>query len=154
MQAAVLIVDDEAGLRELLKRWLSLEYLALEAGNAEKALEVLAQSPQIKVVLADLDMPGKGGAWLVSEMRRRFPSTVVVLATADDTVPGTLSLQPNVVGYLVKPLNRDRVLQLVATGVQQAEAQADRGRDSTITDPIESFLNRKLTRGDHGDDHK
>jgi DNA-binding NtrC family response regulator len=138
MRVAVLVVDDEQGLRALLKRWLAVEpYVALEAQNAEEALDVLAQSPEIKLVIADLQMPGKGGAWLVDQMRQRFPTTAVVLATADDQVPGTLSLQPNVVGYLVKPLNREEVIRLVAEGVRKTAAEVERARIRRATDSIE-----------------
>jgi CheY-like chemotaxis protein len=138
MRVGVLVVDDEQGLRALIKRWLAAEpYVALEAPSAEEALDVLAQSPEIKVVIADLQMPGKGGAWLVDQMRERFPSTAVVLATADDQVPGTLSLQPGVVGYLVKPLNRAEVIRLVAAGVRKTAAEVERARIRRATDPIE-----------------
>ena len=138
MGAAVLVVDDELGLRALLKRWLAVEpYVAVEAQSAEEALDVLAQSPEIKLVIADLQMPGKGGAWLVDQMRQRFPTTAVVLATADDQVSGTLSLQPNVVGYLVKPLNRVEVIRLVTEGVRKTAAEVERARIRRATDSIE-----------------
>jgi DNA-binding NtrC family response regulator len=152
MRAAVLIVDDEPGMRELLKRWLAGEkYAALEARNAEEALEILALTPDVKVAIADLQMPGKGGAWLVDEMGRRFPSTAVVLATADGQVPGSLSLQRNVVGYLVKPLTRDQVRRYVRNGVQQSLEFAEKARLRSATDPIDSFLDRKLTSGNDDD---
>jgi DNA-binding NtrC family response regulator len=152
MRATVLVVDDEVGMRELLKRWLGGEkYDALEARNAEEALEVLAQTPDVKVVIADLEMPGKGGAWLVDEMGRRFPSTAVVLATADSQVPGALSLQRSVVGYLVKPLTRDDLRRYVRKGVQQSLEFAEKARVRSVTDPIETFLDRKLTGGKDDD---
>lgn len=154
MRASVLVVDDEQGLRGLLKRWLAAEqYVALEAQNAEEALDVLAQSPEVKLVIADLQMPGQGGAWLVDQMRQRFPSTAVVLATADDQVPGTLSLQRSVVGYLVKPLNREEVIRLVAEGVRKTAEEVERARLRSATDPIETFLDRKLTHGEDDRDH-
>jgi DNA-binding NtrC family response regulator len=152
MRAAVLIVDDEPGMRDLLKRWLSGEkYDALEARNAEEALEVLAQTPDVKVVIADVEMPGKGGAWLVDQIQQRFPTTAVVLATANDEVPGTLSLQPSVVGYLVKPLTRDDVRRYVREGVGRSHEFAEKARVRSVTDPIETFLDRKLTGGKDDD---
>ena len=130
-------------------RWLSSEqYPVLEARNAEEAIELLAKSPDVKVIIADLQMPGQGGAWLVEQMRLRFPSTAIVLATANDQVPGSVSLQPNVAGYLVKPLTRDAVLQYVRRGVRKSDELAEKARVREATDPIESFLDRKLTGGD------
>jgi len=156
VRSAVLVVDDEQGLRELLTRWLAgAQYTALEAKSAEEALEVLEQSKDIRMVVADLQMPGNGGAWLVDQMRQRFPSTAVLLATADDSVPGTLSLQPSVVGYLVKPLVRDQMLRLVAEGVRRSDELVEKARLRSATDPIDTFLDRKLThgKGEPGDGH-
>jgi DNA-binding NtrC family response regulator len=152
MPSSVLIVDDEPGMRELLKRWLTgEEYLALEARTAEDALTVAGEHPDIKVALVDLQMPGLGGAWLVDQLRQLLPAVAVILATADSSVPGTLSLQPNVVGYVVKPLDQRSVMQLVADGVRRSDQHTD-ARRQRATDPIESFLDRKLTRGGHDND--
>jgi DNA-binding NtrC family response regulator len=138
MPATVLVVDDELGLRELLTRWLSAaKYVVLKASDAEEAVAVLAQSPEVNVVIADLQMPGRGGAWLVDQMLERFPSIAVVLATADDQVPGTLSLQPSVVGYLVKPLDRDALLRAVRKGVARRDEYVERARIRRATDPLE-----------------
>ena len=139
MPAVVLIVDDEPGLRELLTRWLSdAQFVALKARSSEEALEMLAQSPEVTVVVADLQMPGHGGAWLVDQMRERFPSTAVVIATADNNVPGTITLQPRVVGYLVKPLTRDTFLRAVRRGVRRNAQFVERARIRRATDPIET----------------
>ena len=92
------------------------------------------------MVIADLLMPGNGGAWLVEQMRERFPSTAVVLATADDNVPGTLSLQPSIAGYLVKPLARDTLLRAVRSGVKRSDEYVERARIRRATDPIEPLV--------------
>lgn len=148
MPSTVLIVDDELGLRELLKRWLTgEEYVALEARTAEEALDVAAGNPDIKVAVVDLQMPGRGGAWLIDQLRHSFPAISVILATANDSVPGTLSLQPSVVGYVVKPLTSQKVLPLLADGLRRSTEYAEAAREGHAADPIESFLDRKLTRG-------
>jgi DNA-binding NtrC family response regulator len=154
MSSSVLIVDDELGMRELMKRWLTNEeYVALEARTAEEAVDVAGGHAGIKVAIVDLQMPGLGGAWLVYYLRSVYPAISVILATANDSVPGTLTLKPNVVGYVVKPLTATKVLPLVAEGVRRCDDYIEAQRRTGGADPIESFLDRKLTRGDHGDDH-
>jgi DNA-binding NtrC family response regulator len=150
MPSSVLIVDDEPGMRELIKRWLTgEEYVALEARTAEDALAIAEQNRDIKAALVDLQMPGLGGAWLVDQLRQSVPALSVILATANSSVPGTLSLQPNVVGYVVKPLDQQLVMQLVAEAVLRSDQHQTDARRQRANDPIESFLDRKLTRGDH-----
>ena len=116
--SSVLIVDDEAGIREILTRWLSGEgYDIREAPDAETALDEMAKSVA-DVVMCDVEMPGRGGLWLAAELGQRFPATAIVLATALDSVPPMISLKPSIVEYLVKPFAQDLVVRAVARGIE------------------------------------
>lgn len=151
MRETVLVVDDELGIRALLARWLSSADCYVEqAASAEEALRVLGSSPGIKVVILDLNMPGQGGAWLLGRLRELHPAVSIILATAEDSVPGTLSLQPSVVGYLVKPLQPQALIPLIKEAARVSDQRMERARQRGATDPIEGFLDRKLTHGDGG----
>ena len=155
MATSVLIVDDEPGMRELVKRWLTgQEYVAFEARSAEEAMVVAERNAGIKVAVVDLQMPGLGGAWLIDQLDRLFPGISVILATANDSVSGTLSLKPRVVGYAVKPLTAKNILPLIADGVRRSDEYVEDARRRGAADSIDSFLDRKLTRGTHDDDRK
>jgi two-component system C4-dicarboxylate transport response regulator DctD len=113
MTGSVLIVDDDAAIRDLLRRWLEqLDYEVFEADGASAALLMLRRHP-IGVVLCDYSMPGHRGDWLIGEIRTAFPAVAVILATAEDSLPPRISLQRNVVGYLVKPFSRASLLSAV-----------------------------------------
>jgi CheY-like chemotaxis protein len=137
---SILVVDDEPAMREILVRWLKpVGYLITEASNAEAALEILASTP-VDVLVSDIQMPGHDGLWLVARVRERFPQVAIVLATADDTVPPSTSLQPAIADYLVKPFTREPVLSAVARGVTwrraiMARTQPDR------SDVLDEWLN-------------
>lgn len=146
--SSILVVDDEPAMREFYRRVLTAAgHLAIDARTAEQALDFLTLSPDIRVVVADLQMPGHGGAWLVDQIRQRFPNVAVILATADDTVSGAVTLQPSVVSYLVKPISSEQLLAAVSAALQEpvSAAAADSGAD-----PIEAWLDKKLTHP-HGD---
>jgi len=149
---SVLLVDDETGMRELLNRWLLADgHHALEARTAEEALDLLGTVPDIAVVVADMQMPGHGGAWLVGEMQKRFPNVAVILATADQSVPGTVSLQPAVNGYIVKPVTSRTLLSHVASGLAWNAARRVAPKDAgQSSDPFNAWLDQKLNKG-HGD---
>jgi DNA-binding NtrC family response regulator len=155
--SSILLVDDEAAMREFYRRALMAGgHFPIEARTAEEALDYLSMSPNdIPVVIADLTMPGRGGRWLVEQMQTRFPSVAVILATADDEVSGNVSLQPAVVNYLVKPISAQNLLAAVdaALGAGSKDAGSTPPGAKGI-DPIETWLDKKLTRarGD-GDDH-
>ena len=129
---SVLIVDDEVEVRELLTRWLApVDCSVFEAADAESALQILEVTP-IAAVLCDLLLPGQGGEWLVSQIRERFPTVAIVIATSNDAVPPRVTLQHGVVGYLLKPLVRADILNTVAEAIawhRAASRQAERARD-------------------------
>jgi putative nucleotidyltransferase with HDIG domain len=125
----VLIVDDEASVRTLMRRWLeSAGYALALAGDAEEALRVLAERP-CAVALCDLCMPGHDGLWLTDQLRRRFPETAVIIATGVNDVSAAVEgLRQGVVDYLTKPFARERLIDAVARGVEWHRAALDSRR--------------------------
>jgi CheY-like chemotaxis protein len=113
----VLVVDDEPKMRELLTRHLTpAGYTLKEAGDAVAALEIV-RAGGVDVVVSDIFMPGKDGLWLVAKLRAEFPTVAIVLATADDAVPGAVALQDGVVSYLLKPYTAAGVLKAIKKAV-------------------------------------
>jgi DNA-binding NtrC family response regulator len=115
----ILIVDDDEGVRKLLARWVAaLGYTVKVAPDAETALSVM-RSIQIDVALCDVRMPGHDGIWLVEQMRSFHPSVAIVLATGLLEMDPMVTLRPGVVGYIVKPFNREDLEQVVKRGMAE-----------------------------------
>jgi len=112
-RCAVLIVEDDADLREMMAQLLSLEgYRAETAPNGRDALRYLERGDRPDVILLDLMMPVMDG-W---EFRRRQVEDptiagvpVVVLSAVDPSRAGDLGG----IAFLKKPLDFDRLLELV-----------------------------------------
>jgi DNA-binding NtrC family response regulator len=118
----VLIVEDDARMREVLARWLTAAaYETQQAVDAETAFEMLAVR-SFDAVLCDVIMPGRGGLWLVEQARERFPAVAMVLATGMENIHPSVSLGGNVVDYLIKPFERAAVLTAVAQACAWHEA--------------------------------
>lgn len=129
--AAVLIVDDDPSARKLLNYILRRqEHTVFEAADADTALEQLAANP-IAVALVDRKMPERDGLWLLERMREEFPTVAIILATGDDAIPPRFALQPGVVGYLVKPIAAELLLNAVSDAAtwHDVAARQQRGRD-------------------------
>jgi CheY-like chemotaxis protein len=78
VKRSVLVVDDEPGVRHLMRRWLeSRGYRVTVAAGADTALELLSAAP-MAVALCDLRMPGHDGLWLTDQLRREHPETAVM----------------------------------------------------------------------------
>jgi DNA-binding response OmpR family regulator len=80
----VLVVDDEAGVRESIRMILRGAYEVLTADSVDAALTALGGG-RIDLVLLDLVMPGRDGFALLEELARRrgAPAVLVLTATRD-----------------------------------------------------------------------
>ncbi len=123
-QASVLIVDDEEGLRWVLRRKLSREgYNCDEAGGAEQALAKLEVSPSELVVL-DINMPGKSGIELLPEIRTSFPETAVIMASGiTDTGVIAQCIKNGAQDYLCKPFNLNEILLSVSKALEKRKLE-------------------------------
>jgi putative nucleotidyltransferase with HDIG domain len=111
---SVLIVDDEAPIRELLSRWVqSLGLQSCTASNAEEAVEKLS-TRHCDLAIIDIMMPGKNGLWLAGELRRDHPDVAVVLATGNEAM--ARQAQSPMADLLIKPFERDRFVLAVDRG--------------------------------------
>jgi len=138
--SSVLIVDDEAPIREFLSRWLrASNYETTEAPDADAALAVVSER-QPDVVLCDVNMPGHDGLWLTEQLRARFPAIAIVLATANDEVPPVISMQRGIVEYLVKPFERGSVLAAVSRAVQWRLNDGTRQTAAPHVDAVDEWL--------------
>lgn len=130
--AVVLVVDDDSGARNLARAILSRQgHTIVEAPGADAALEAL-RTNAVAVALVDRNMPEHDGFWLIERMQQEFPHVAIILSTADDAIPARLSLQPGVVGYLVKPIKRELLEQTVNDAVAWHHVASKRQRSPGI----------------------
>ena len=115
----VLVVDDDEGVRHVLSRWTEdMGYTVQAAPDADTALDMMRERP-VDVALVDVRMPGHDGIWLLDQVRRLFPETALVLATGLLEMDPMVTLRPGVVGYIVKPFNREDLAQVIKRGMAE-----------------------------------
>jgi DNA-binding NtrC family response regulator len=125
----VLVVDDDEGVRRVLSRWVAeMGYTVQAAADADSALDIMREH-HVDVALVDVRMPGHDGIWLIDQARRLYPHTAMVLATGLLEMDPMVTLRPGVVGYIVKPFNREDLAQVIERGMAerrrlQAEARS------------------------------
>ncbi|MBP0583389.1 response regulator [Labrys sp. LIt4] len=80
---AVLVIEDEVFARIVIADFLADRHLeVLEAENADKALQILEQRQDVKVIFTDINMPGKlNGIELARIVRTRWPRVHVLVTT-------------------------------------------------------------------------
>jgi len=126
----VIVIDDEEGMREGMRRVLERRGFAVRtARDGESALRLLEEAPS-DVALVDLKMPGIDGFKVTEHITRRFAGrTVVVIVSALATVEAAVEVtQHGAFDFLVKPFTPDDLLQVVNRAVQQSRLLRERER--------------------------
>ncbi|MFN7939881.1 MAG: response regulator [Bryobacteraceae bacterium] len=107
----ILIVDDEADIRESLETLLSLEgYSIEEAPNATEGLRKMEQA-NYDLVLLDLMMPDRSGMEVLKEVRERDTETPICMITAYGSVEVAVeALKNGAQDYFSKPWDNEKLL--------------------------------------------
>jgi DNA-binding NtrC family response regulator len=107
---AILVVDDEPGIRQTLARFLTRHgYRAIEAEHGAQALELQA-AERPAAMLCDVMMPEVTGVELVPKALAHDPDIAIIMLTAVDR-PGTAveCLRLGARDYLIKPVDLDEL---------------------------------------------
>ena len=123
--ATVLIVDDEAGLRRVLERFLERQgYRVLSAGAAESAYEILANE-EADALLLDIHLPTMSGLALYLAIIHRWPALEghIAIMTGDAEAQEVRTwLDHHRCTVIRKPFNLKQVADWVSSSLQQGRA--------------------------------
>src|SRR5271155_600847 len=107
----ILIIDDEAAIRESLETLLSLEgYMVGLAGSGEEGLERIEQNAY-DLVLLDLALPGKNGLEILQLIRESQPALPVIMITAYGKVDNIVdAMRLGAQNFVQKPWDNEKLL--------------------------------------------
>ena len=118
----VLVVDDEAIVRESLRDWLiDVGYQVFTAENGPKALEII-EKERLGIVITDLVMPGMDGIEMMERAKEIQPDIEVIIITAYASIPTAIAaMRKGAYDYIEKPFCPERAELLVKKLAQHQE---------------------------------
>jgi len=110
LAGAVLIIDDEAEIRESLQTLLELEGFAVEtAASGEAGLQRIGEHP-FDLILLDLTLPGRNGMEVLAEIRAHGTGLPVIMITAFGTVENAVrAMQGGAANFVQKPWDNEKL---------------------------------------------
>jgi DNA-binding NtrC family response regulator len=122
----VLIIDDEAEIRESLQTLLELEGFEVEtAGTGEEGLARIGEHP-FDLILLDLALPGCDGMEILSEIRAHDLHLPVIMITAYGTVENAVrAMQSGAANFVQKPWDNEKLLADVRAAVGRHRAEEE-----------------------------
>ncbi len=124
--ARILIIDDEAGIRDSLEALLTLEGFTVEmATEGVSGLELLS-SNEYDLLLLDLSMPGDSGIDLLPRIKQMRPELPVIMITAYGTVGNVVdALRAGADNFVQKPWDNEKLLADIRTAIAKQRSQQE-----------------------------
>ena len=122
----ILVVDDEAGIRETLEALLELEGYKVEmAIDGEAGLARIGQRAY-DLVLLDLALPGKNGIEILEMIRERAPDLPVIMLTAYGTVNNVVdAIRAGAQNFVQKPWDNEKLLADIRAAIARFRAEEE-----------------------------
>ncbi|MBA1158814.1 response regulator [Microvirga mediterraneensis] len=121
----ILVVDDDARIRQMLTRYLSDEGFQVSAAANGEAMRECLTHAKIDLVLLDLVLPGEDGFQLAREVRAR-PSTcktgIIMLTGRSDIVDMVVGLEVGADDYIAKPFHLREVLARIRSVLRRTQS--------------------------------
>ena len=105
--ATILVIDDDAPMRQILAMTLDLlNYLVLEAESGEQAVAVARAHPEIRLILLDVVMTGLSGNDLAKELEALLPGVAILFCSGHpaSSIAKRYGIDTSAGNFLQKPL--------------------------------------------------
>lgn len=127
--STILVVDDETGSQDAIRRTLEEDFHVLTASSADEA-RVLMERHEPAVILCDQRMPGTSGVQFLKEVRERWPDVVRIVISgytdSEDIIAGINDA--GIYQYVLKPWMPDHLLDCVRGAAEARSLQLDMHR--------------------------
>ncbi|MDP9159573.1 MAG: sigma-54 dependent transcriptional regulator [Acidobacteriota bacterium] len=123
---SILIIDDEAAIRESLQTLLELEGYAVETAETGELGISRIENRSFDLVLLDLALPDRNGMDILAELRVQNPQLSVIMITAYGTVENAVkAMQSGAVNFVQKPWDNEKLLADVRAAVGRHRAEEE-----------------------------
>ncbi len=117
-KSRVMVVDDDADIRNAVISILSAKYDVIEAENGDQALEILSNDNEFNVITLDLKMPGLSGIDTLEEIKRTYPYIEVLIVTAHSDMQSAIgALKYGAYDFIDKPFRSEELHEAVLKGI-------------------------------------
>ena len=120
-EAHILVVDDDEGIRTLVKKYLNENnYLVTTANSAEDAFEKI-QIIKFDLIILDIMMPGKSGLEFIKENQKKLDTPVILLTAKGEANERVEGLEVGADDYLPKPFEPKELILRIQNIIQKTK---------------------------------
>jgi len=124
--AHILVVDDDHGIRSLVKKYLNENnFLVTTANSAEDAFDKI-NIVNFDLIILDIMMPGKSGLEFIKENKKRLETPIILLTAKGEAVDRITGLEIGADDYLPKPFEPKELLLRIKNIVEKTQINNQR----------------------------
>lgn len=153
----ILLLDDHALIREALRgviKELKSEATVIEAADWRQARPHIEDEPEPDLILLDLQLPERDGLEILTELRERHPSIVVVVLSArHDRASVSQALELGAIGFIPKSASREvmlSALNLIFAGGMYIPPEILDRQEPAVSPPTTALAGRRVSAADLG----
>jgi CheY-like chemotaxis protein/ferredoxin len=146
----ILLVEDEAVMRESVKDWLTdVGYQVETAEDGEQALKTIGEQ-EFGLIILDLRLPGKDGLEVLREARAKHPQLKGVIITAYPSVETAVeAIKHGAVDYLPKPFDLNRLEEIIRESLGPLQVEIKPSRE-VPSEEVTLFINDNEVKARQG----
>lgn len=137
---SILVVDDEAEVRTLLRRCFELEGYQVSEAKDGTEMRAAMRAQAINLITLDLTLPGEDGLTLAREIRAANNVPIVMITGKDDPIDRVVGLELGADDYIAKPFHLREVLARVRAVLRRYEPSTKVGAAATGATPGQRSL--------------
>jgi two-component system NtrC family response regulator len=139
----ILVVDDDEAILDSLKGYLVLKGYDVDTAKTAKEAMRKSEAHFYNLAILDIRLPDANGTDLLTKMRKNRPEMVKIMLTGYPDQANTMnSLNKGANGYLLKPVELDKLLKIVEKKIEEQE-QAKKMDQEKVTEFIVSWGREK-----------
>lgn len=120
--AEILIVDDEAEIRQLLRIYLKAQGYRISEADTGAAARRLLERERPDLALVDLGLPDEDGLSLIRNLRERYQLPIIILTGRGETVDKIVGLELGADDYVTKPFDLRELLARIKSVLRRSES--------------------------------
>lgn len=119
----IAVVDDDAGIRDMVAEYLTRNGFRVSEANSAAALRhLMKKGNEVDLVILDLKMPGEDGLSLARWLRQQAGLGVIMLTASNDTIDRVAGLEVGADDYIAKPFDLRELLARVRSVLRRVAA--------------------------------
>src|SRR6187402_3343054 len=147
----LLLVDDEAALREAIAERLSDHGFVVEqAANGEDALARLSEFA-FDIIITDLRLPGVDGRAVLNAALERYPEVIAIIITGFGTVKDAVNaIKQGAADFITKPFQFDALLHVLNSALEQRRLRSENAYLRSLLETVAATSSTVLITGETG----